>query len=106
MLVLTASSIQLDGIWMVPSRPQGCGGKKRPRARRGPHSAIEARSSRLRLGLLIDDIFCKSSQRLVGRLFLVKRLLKQLGRAVEAQLLSPGAQRAVTRNLVMFHSLG
>src|SRR5262249_18784658 len=54
---------------------------------------------------LVDLAFGDRAQKCVGLLFLFQRLMQQAGDLRLADLLGPGAQRAVARNLVMLRRL-
>src|SRR4051794_36920743 len=69
---------------------------------RGPSSM---NGSGLGLSLLIDHRLGELGERLIGRLFLVKRLLEELRGVAQVELLGPGAQRAIAGNLVMLDRL-
>src|SRR3954466_16271403 len=70
---------------------------------RGPRSMNG--SGRLGLSLLIDHRLGELGERIIGRLFLVARLLEELRGVAQVELLALGAQRAIAGNLVVLDRL-
>src|SRR5436190_24124761 len=75
------------------------------RSRGADRSACVPGSGSLGLRLLVDHRLGELGERLIGRLFLVERLLKELHGLVETEFLGPGAQRAVAGDLVVLDRL-
>jgi hypothetical protein len=57
------------------------------------------------LRLLIDNQLCQLSQRSIGRYLFVQGLLKKRPSPAETHRFSPGAERAVTGNLIVLDRL-
>src|SRR5581483_2760163 len=75
------------------------------RRRRRPEGRRRWRKIRELRGFPVDLRFGHARQFLVGRLFLVQRLVEEGGNVAVAELLRPGDQRAIAGHLVMFHRL-
>ena len=58
------------------------------------------------LSVLVDLVFCKLREGLVGLLFLGERCLQQLHSLIQAELRGPRLQRTVAGDLIVLDGLG
>src|SRR5437899_11080270 len=68
-------------------------------------ATAHSRAFALSCGFGVDRGYCDLAQRIVRLLFFGQRLIQQLHGLVHAELVSPGLQRAIARDFVMFDGL-